>query len=100
MKIYYAHPVKEYNTLEEEYNIERIIELYPESEIVNPKDVIAPKSKDIIDALNIIEKYFFPIIKGCDMFCYSKTKKGKLTYGIKKEIEYAEILGLKIKEIK
>ena len=100
MKIYFAHSIKEYNTKKESNEIEKIIKLYPECEIINPKDIIAPKSKDIIDAQIILSKYFYPIIKGCDMFCFSKTKKCKLlTYGVKKELEYAEMLGLEIKYI-
>jgi len=99
MIIYFGHSLRDYNTEKESKEIERIIELYPECEIINPKDIIAPKSKDIIDAQTILNKYFIPIIKGCDIFCYSKTKKGKLTYGVRKELEYAEFLGLNIVEV-
>ena len=99
MIIYFAHSINEYNTEKESKNIERIIELYPECEIINPKDIDAPKSKDIVDSLNILEKHFYPIIKGCDIFVYSKTKKGKLMYGVMKELQYAKLLEKEIKEI-
>jgi len=99
MKIYFAHPVNEYNSEKESKEIERIIRLYPECEIINPKDIDAPKSKDIVDAQKILETYFYPIVKKCDIVCYSKTKKGKLTYGVKRELEFAEFLGLEIKEV-
>jgi len=99
INIYFAHPVADYNKDIESCGIDTIISMYPEGEIINPKDIIAPKSTDINDALDILKEHFFPVIKGCDVFCYSKTKKGKLTYGVKKELEYAEILGLEIKEI-
>jgi len=99
MKIYFSHSFKEYNTKKESNEIEKIIKLYPEGEIINPKDIIAPKSKDIIDAQIILSKYFYPIIKRCNTFCFSKTKNNKMTFGVNKELEYAEMLGLEIKEI-
>ena len=101
-KIYYSHATEHYNTEYELLCLEKIKELYPNHEIINPRDIIIPdedKEKLKGNYNNFIlkmEKYFLPLINKCNLLIVSKNKSGKLYGGVKKEIEHAEKNKIKV----
>jgi len=101
-KGYFSFATTDYNTEYELLCLEKIKELYPNHEIINPKNITIPdedKEKLKGNYKNFIlkmEKYFFPVIKICDLLIVAKNKNGKLYGGVQKEIDYAEKNGINI----
>ncbi|MCD6514732.1 MAG: hypothetical protein J7L07_07390 [Candidatus Odinarchaeota archaeon] len=96
IKIYFAHPMIEYDTLEEERNISLIKKHFKNATIVNPKKY---RFKDMDSYLRIVSK--------CDVIVFKKFKEF-ITAGVGKEINFAfkrnipvyEILGEEIVRVK
>ncbi len=84
MKIYYAHFVGIYNTLQEERDLQTIKALYPEAEIYNPNNIEAQQKykKHGMD-------YFLNIIESCDLLIFRGLPNMKIPAGVYKEIECA-----------
>ncbi len=99
MNIYYSHSVKEYNTETEKKQIEHINKYYPNSKIVNPKDILVNKEDLKLlkgkqkDYLSMMEKYYFKEIDNCDLLIAFSLS----TDGIKKEISYAKKVNKMVK---
>lgn len=100
MKIYFGHPKGTYNTEYELNCLEKIKELYPGCEIINPRDIDIEEEdknpKGYADFMKQMEKYYFPAIDDCDIVMVAKTKSGKISPGVQKEIPYASGKGKKI----
>lgn len=94
MKIYFGHPIPTYNTEYELKCLEKIKELYPRCEIVNPRDIPIEEEdknpKSYIEFMRQMNKYYLPTIDSCDLVIVAKTKNGKISSGVQKEIPYAE----------
>lgn len=97
MKIYFAHPKPTNNTEYELNCLEKIKDLHPGSEIVNPRDIEIEEEdespKGYADFMMQMEKYYFPAIDSCDLVIVAKTKNGKISPGVQKEIPYAHEKG-------
>ena len=102
MKIYFAHSKKDYNTEYELKCIERINELHPGSEIVNPRDIITGEETDPTDYKEFMQymaKYFFSVIKTCNLVIAVPTNTGKITSGVMKEVKYALANDIKVSNL-
>lgn len=93
-RIYLAHPKPTYNTLYELNCIEKIKELHPGCEIVNPRDIpIEEKDKNpknYAEFMRQMNKYYFPAIETCSLMMVAKTGSGKISPGVQKEIPYGQ----------
>lgn len=100
MKIYFAHGKIYYDTEYELNCLNKIKELYPTAEIINPKDIILDEedkeTKDFGCFMRQMNKYYFPTIKKCDILIVAKNKSGKLYGGTQKEIIYAIEIKIKV----
>jgi hypothetical protein len=102
MKIYFGHPTGTYNTEYETLCLEKIKELYPGEgiEIVNPRDIkIAEEDKNprgYAAYIKQMDKYYIPELDKCDLLMVAKTKKGKISPGVQKEIAHMIIKGKKV----
>lgn len=100
VKIYFAHPKDTYDTEYELLCIERIKKLYPLKEIVNPKDIEIPDNeknpRGYAEFMVQMQKYYFPAIDCCDLLIAAKTRNGKISGGVRKEIEHATRKGIPI----
>ena len=104
--IYFAHPYRLYSTKLERLLMNRIDEVYPNSTIINPKDITIPeelKPKTLMarDAFikietKIMKKIFYPIIKRCDLLIFYNS----FQWGVNKEIIYARKVKKTIREIR
>lgn len=96
--LYFAHSMTTYYQPIEYDCISLIKKRFSENyEIVNPRDVfctkINPKMKCYPQeffslVLSDLEKYFFPLIDGSEVFVFLSTAN-YLTYGVKEELRYA-----------
>lgn len=104
MKIYLSHPVSNYGTANEKILIEKIKELYLDAEIINPKYiVINDKDKEYLSGsyyhfIEMMEKYFFPEIKKCDLLLAVKIDSNKYTGGVRLELDYAKKINKEVVE--
>jgi len=90
----------DYNTGYESLIEEKIKQTFDGAEIINPKNIKSPKvySSPLFYKLldKWLESHFYPEINKCDLFVYCKNSKGKITYGVKKELEYAVSIDKKV----
>jgi hypothetical protein len=100
MIIYFAHPKNTYNTEYEFLCLEETRRLHPGKEILNPKNIeILEEDKSprsYTDYMKQMNKYYFPAIDSCDLLIVAKTRNGKISPGVQKEISYATGKGIKI----
>lgn len=100
-KIYFGHSVLDYNTEFENNCLNKIRELYPGCEIINPRDIeIEDEDKnprDYATFMKQMKKYYFPAIKTCDLLIVAKTLRGKISPGVQKEIEFAKENNIPVK---
>lgn len=93
-RIYFGHPKDTYNTEYELNCLKKIKELYPGYEIVNPRDIpIEEKDKNpknYAEFMIQMNKYYFPAIETCNLMIVAKTRRGKISPGIQKEIPFAK----------
>ena len=87
MKIYYARPISLYNTKQEERDIKEILSIMGSSgyfELINPnkKELQERYAKEGMDV-------FFEAIKDCDGLVFRAFPDGKISAGVKKEIDKA-----------
>jgi len=104
--IYFAHPYKLYSTELERLLMNKISEVYPNSTIINPRDItipeeLKPKTFMARDAFikietKIMKKIFYPIIKRCDLLIFYNS----LQWGVSEEITYARKMEKTIREIR
>jgi hypothetical protein len=105
-KIYYSHPITLYGSNESMDITNLICCIYVEEapEVINPEDVkISDEDKvkirgNYTEFLEMEAKYFYPLIKDCDIFVYDD--KIPLTGGVREELKYAKQNGLEIKTIR
>lgn len=107
MKIFFGRSLLDYNSQYDVEWIKGIKDAWPDSEIIEfPIIEEGDKHKIYGTKLREIEeKYFFPLIRECDLLVcvplwnYDKenmrTKRGKYTEGVRMEIEYGLNLGKK-----
>lgn len=99
-RIYLAHPKETYFTEVEMDGLNKIKELYPEYEIINPRDIpIAEEDmnpKNYAEFMRQMQKYYFPVIETCDLVMVIKTKNGKISPGVQKEIPFAELKNIPV----
>lgn len=79
-KIYFAHPIKTYNTDLETELIAKIKEKFPTAEITNPKDIRSHNFKD-----------FYSVIAGCDLIIFYG-----YSIGVISEIYFAKLVQIPI----
>lgn len=99
MTIYFGHEKRSYDTEYELLCIERIKELHPLEEIVNPKDIEIPdKNKSPSGYTEFLEqmKYYLSVLSSCNLLVVAKTRTGKISAGVRKEIDYATRSGIPI----
>lgn len=99
-RIYFGHPKNTYWTIYELNCLKKIKELYPEYEIINPRDI------DIVEEDNNpkgyatfmiqMQKYYFPAIETCNLMMVAKTRRGKISPGVQKEIGFARIKNIPV----
>ncbi len=92
MRVYYAHCMSIYNTLQEERDVETLHKLG--FEVVNPND---PTSEDKYKRLGII--YFTELAKGCDALAFRALLTGAIGAGISAEIEAVRAAGIPVFEL-
>lgn len=118
-KIYFAHSMIDYNSEYEMNCMNEINKKYFGIDfiIINPKNIIIPENEKGIRFFQEktekyyypitnkiinnktspeMEKYFFSVIKKCDLLIVAKTMNNKISPGVQKEIEYATNKGIKI----
>ena len=92
-KIYFAHSMRDYDTEYELMCLNKIKELYPNAYIINPKEIVVNKEdknpKTYEEFKKQLEKYFYPLIKNCNIIIGAATKNNKITAGVKKEFGFA-----------
>lgn len=98
--IYFGHPKDTYDTEYELNCLNMIMSLYPECTIINPKDIkIAVEDnnpKGYAAFIKQMQKYYFSAIDRCSLLIVAKTRTGKISPGVQKEIEYADMKNIPI----
>lgn len=98
--VYFAHPKDVYNTEYELNCINKINELHPDCKIINPRDIkLAEEDKNpkgYAAFVKQMEKYYFSIVKTCDLVSVAKTGSGKISPGVQMEIKFALANGVKV----
>jgi hypothetical protein len=84
MKIYYAHFIGIYSTLQEERDLNIIKAIFPEAEIYNPNNSEAQQGYKERGM-----DYFLDIIVNCDLLIFRGLPNMKIPAGVYKEIECA-----------
>lgn len=103
--IYFSHSKPDYNTEYELNCINEIKNRYPDAEIINPKDIkISDNDKVPLSGrynyfMKMMSKYYFSEIDKCDLLIVAKSKSGKYSSGVKKEIEYANSINKSIEDL-
>lgn len=85
MKVYYAHPVSTYNSLQELRDIEILERL--NLEVVNPNNPV--------DALGYEKEgmaYFKRVVESCDLLAFKAFPDGSIPKGVSTEISWAEVV--------
>ena len=103
-KLYFGHPKDEYNTEYELNCMEYIRCKYPDCdwEIINPKDIKIDESdknlgsKGYSGFMEQMRKYYWSEIDKCDLLLVARTRRGKVSPGVQKEIGYAKQKGIDI----
>ena len=80
--IYYAHSMRKYGTAEEEKELQKIKELFPNHEVINPSNFPPGKGRKVM-------KPYFELIDECDFVVFSEFK-GFIGRGVYREINYAK----------
>lgn len=99
--IYFCHPVFDYN---EDFETNCIKEMKKEFgnriKIINPHTDIKMSEEDrkklsgsLDDYIQMLNKYFFPVIDNCDIVCVFTSDYQKYTDGVFREIQYATYRG-------
>jgi len=100
MRIYFGHPKNTYWTRYELNCLKKIKELYHECEIINPRDIDILEednnSKGYAMFMRQMQKYYFPVIETCDLVIVAKTRSGKISPGVQKEIGFAKLNNISI----
>jgi hypothetical protein len=81
MKIYYAHPMVIYNSLQEERDLDLIKRLFPDAEIFNPNN---PTTQE--ECKGEME-YFYNIVRTCDLIVFRGLPNMKIPAGVWGEIQ-------------
>lgn len=84
MRVYYAHPVSEYNTLQESLNIAAIEQIFPGCKLVNPNQ---PYHEAQYQSFGM--EYFEGLVRSCDMVVASPFPDGEYGMGVWREMEVA-----------
>lgn len=92
MKIYYARPISLYNTKQEERDLLLLTQL--SLDIVNPNKAELQKRYDI-EGMDV----FTAAVKDCDALAFRSFQDGKISAGVKKEIDTALELGKPVIEL-
>lgn len=82
MKIYFAHPVSDYNTPKEEEDLQAIQKYFPDAEILNPN---SPESEAAYKVQGM--KYFEDLVKTCTGIVCVPFSDGEWGMGVWKEAE-------------
>lgn len=103
MKVYFAHPISEYNTPHEAKCEEEIRRLYPGCEIINPKIITKEDCKAIHDKYPTLSPFitemtllYCPLIVKCEVLAFVPTTQGTLSHGVQYEIAYGKRIGRKV----
>lgn len=107
-KIYFCHPVSDYN---DEFDTECIKKIknkfgdkFGDVEIINPRNIKIDDSDkkklsgSLDDYVTMMEKYFFPEIDKCDAIYVFASDYQKYTDGVYREIQYAKYKGKTVVE--
>jgi len=106
LKIYYAHPTRMYNQIDENDTLNIIhtyydnIGYHEDHTIINPADVkISDEDKikfrgEYENFMAMERKYMFPLIDESDIFIYDD--EIPITGGVKVELEYAKEIEIEI----
>jgi hypothetical protein len=92
MKIYYARPISLYNTKQEERDLLLLTQL--SLDIVNPNKAELQKRYDQ-EGMDV----FISAVKDCDALAFRAFQDGKISAGVKKEIDTAVELGKPVIEL-
>lgn len=102
-QIYFAHSRIDYGTEYELNCLNKIKELYPTYEIVNPRDVkinsTIGKGKTYEDFMTQMRLVYFPIIKECVLLIAVPTSNHKLSGGVMKEVQFALSNNIKVSNL-
>jgi len=82
MKIYYARPISLYNTKQEERDLSLLVYLF--KDVVNPNKEELQRRYDI-EGMDV----FTSAVKDCDALAFRSFQDGKISAGVKKEIDAA-----------
>ena len=92
--VYYAHCMKDYGSDMEKEHV-KILERLGYY-VLNPND---PRIDSVVDQMQAegktsseIMDYFLTIVKKCDVLAFATTTTGKVSAGVKKEIDYMKSL--------
>lgn len=92
MKIYYARPISLYNTKQEERDLLLLTQL--SFEVVNPnKQELQTRYQQ--EGMDV----FLSAVKDCDFIAFRSFPDGKISAGVKKEIDQAIELGKPVIEL-
>lgn len=92
MKIYYARPISLYNTKQEERDLLLLTQL--SLDILNPNKAELQRRYDI-EGMDV----FTSAVKDCDALAFRSFQDGKISAGVKKEIDAALELGKPVIEL-
>lgn len=108
-KIYFCHPVSDYNDEFETECIKKIEDEFGDEfgdiEIINPRNIKIDDSDkkklsgSLDDYIEMMEKYFFPEIDRCDIIYVFASDYQKYTDGVIREIQYARKRGKTVIEL-
>lgn len=109
-KVYYAHCMAIYGTLQEERDLTTIKKVFGE-DIVNPScDAISSQVKNLRSKLaaeglsrdvqsTFVMNLFRELIQECDIFVFRALPDGRISSGVMKELRWAEEFGLPVFEL-
>lgn len=92
MKVYYAHSLNIYNSMQEDRDVDTLKCL--NFEVLNPNQSVyeAEYHKRGFDV-------FYELIDECDILAFRSTPDGSITAGVSKEIQYAREKGKPVIEL-